>query len=158
VDPASSPAVESAVRSTTLVCAAIVVSVPIYVAVAWVLASTGSSASVGGELPGILFWVLAVVAVAQLLIAQVVWGVMVRSASRKPAAVERLAAYRTATVVAFALRESTALIGLVLTLLGGDQRWCLGLSALAVVAMLLSWPRRADMVRLAADPATLPIG
>jgi F0F1-type ATP synthase membrane subunit c/vacuolar-type H+-ATPase subunit K len=102
--------------------------------------------------------VLAAIAVAQLLIARVVWGAMVQSASRKATALERLAAYRTATVVAFALRESTALIGLVLTLLGGDLRWCLGLSTLAVVAMLAGWPRRADMVRLAADPDRLPIG
>jgi hypothetical protein len=45
----------------------------------------------------------------------------------------------------------------VITLLTGDLRWCLVLSAAAVLAMLLGWPRRADMVRLAGDPAAAPI-
>jgi hypothetical protein len=42
--------------------------------------------------------------------------------------------------------------------LTGDLRWCVGLAAAAVLAMLLGWPRRADMQRLAGDPAAAPIG
>jgi len=60
--------------------------------------------------------------------------------------------------VSFAMRESAAIIGLVISLLTGDLRWCLALSAAAVLAMLLGFPRRADMVRLAGDPAAAPIG
>ena len=52
----------------------------------------------------------------------------------------------------------TAIVGLVITMLTGDLRWCLALAAAALLAMLLGWPRRADMARLAGDPAAAPIG
>jgi hypothetical protein len=128
-----------------------------YAVVAWALAGSETTGAVGDALPEMLIWVLVVVAVAQLLIAPVVWRAMVRAASARPTPAERLAGYRRATIVAFALREGTALIGFVLNLLDGDLRWCLGLSALAMVAMLLDWPRRTDVIRLAAAPETAPI-
>ena len=77
---------------------------------------------------------------------------------RQADAAERVASYRTAAIASFALRESVAIIGLVITFLSGDLRWCLGLAAAAALAMLLGWPRRADMVRLAGDPSAAPIG
>ena len=46
------------------------------------------------------------------------------------------------TIIAFALREAAAIMGLVLSLLTGDIRWVAGFAAVAAVAMLMGWPRR----------------
>lgn len=158
MDPARSPDLEATVRTTNLISAAILLAIPMYVVVALTMAADRGPVSTESGLPGILPWVLTSVAVALLLIAQVVRRSLVRAAAGKPTPADRLAGYRTATVVAFALREGAALVGLVLTLLTGDIRWCLGLSALAVLAMLLGWPRSAEAARLAADPGPPSIG
>ena len=156
--PAPSLYVDAAVRITTVICAAILMSIPVYVLVAWVIVGQGIPGAVGVGLPQAAPWALGAVGVALLVAAQAVWGAMRRGAAAKPTPEERLASYRTAAIVSFALRESAAIVGLVITLLTGNLRWCLVLSAAAVLAMLLGWPRRADMVRLAGDPAAAPIG
>ena len=149
--------VDATVRVTTVICIAILASIPLYVAIAWIVVGQGAGRLAGG-LPPVLTWALAAAGIAVLAIAQVVWAAMKRGAAAKPTPAERLASYRSAAVVSFALRESAAVIGLAVTFLTGDVRWCLALSAAALLAMLLGWPRRADMVRLAGDPATAPIG
>jgi len=158
MDPTARRDVGNAIRTTNALCFAILTSIPIYAVVGWLVAGRTGFGSIGTALPGVAVWILAAIAVTDLALAQLVWLRMTRQAATKPTPAERLAAYRNAAVVAFALRESTAIIGLALTLLQGDPRWCLGLSALAALAMLLGWPRRADMARLAADPETRPIG
>lgn len=149
--------VNDAARVTTVICAAILLAVPVYVAVAWIVVGQGVGAS-GSALPPVLTWALAAVGAALLSVAQAVWAAMTRGAAARPTPAERLAAYRTAAIVSFAMRESAAIVGLAITLLTGDLRWCLGLGAAAVLAMLLGFPRRADMARLAGDPAAAPIG
>ena len=145
-------------RTTTILCAAILLSIPIYAVVAWAV-TVGGRSGIGSEgLPATVLWGLAAVGAAQLAVAQGVWTAMKRTAATKETAVERLDGYRNAAIVAFALREATAVFGLALTLLTGDLRWCLALSALALLAMAAGWPRRAEMERLAADPETRPIG
>jgi len=157
VNTASPSLVDASAQVTIVICFAILASIPFYVAVAWMVAGQYPGAS-GGGLPAVLFWVLAAVGIALLAAAQAVWAAMKRGAAARPTPAERLASYRTAAIVSFAMRESAAIIGLVISLLTGDLRWCLALSAAAVLAMLLGFPRSADMVRLAGDPAAAPIG
>lgn len=59
-----------------------------------------------------------------------------------------LAAYQTRVVVALALEESGALLGLVLCLLAGRPNWALGVWSLAAAAMALSRPVREDLERV----------
>jgi hypothetical protein len=157
VNTASPSLVDASVRVTIVICIAILASIPFYVAVAWMVAGQRADAS-GGGLPPVLVWVLGAFGIALLAAAQAVWAAMKRAAATRPTPAQRLASYRTAAIVSFAMRESAAIIGLVIALLTGDLRWCLALSAAAVLAMLLSFPRRADMVRLAGDTAAAPIG
>jgi len=157
VDTASPSLVDASARVTTVVCLAILASIPFYVAVAWMVAGERADAS-GGTLPPVLVWALAAVGIAMLAAAQAVWVAMKRGATARLTPAERLASYRTAAIVSFAMREAAAIVGLVTSLLTGDLRWCLALSAAAVIAMLLGFPRHADMVRLAGDPAAAPIG
>lgn len=157
MDTAPPLLVDATARVTTVICIAILASIPLYVAIAWIVVDQGAG-KLGGGLPPVLTGALAAAGIAVLAIAQAVWGAMKRGAAAKPTPAERLASYRSAAVVSFALRESAAVIGLAVTFLTGDVRWCLALSAAALLAMLLGWPRRADMVRLAGDPAAGPIG
>ena len=157
MDTAPPLLVDATVRVTTVICTAILASIPLYVAIAWIVVGQGAGRVAGG-LPPVLTWALAAAAIVVLVIAQTVWAAMKRGAAAKPTPAERLALYRSAAVVSFALRESAAVIGLAITFLTGDVRWCLALSAAALLAMLLGWPRRADMQRLAGDPAAAPIG
>jgi hypothetical protein len=53
----------------------------------------------------------------------------------------RFAAYRTATLVAFAMREATGLVGFVLALMTGNPWWSWGLGGAALIAMYLDRPR-----------------
>jgi F0F1-type ATP synthase membrane subunit c/vacuolar-type H+-ATPase subunit K len=149
--------IDQFLRTTTLICLAILAAVPIYCVVAY-LAMSQSPDGFVSDVPQALAWILAAIAVAQIPIAAAVSGSLKKSAGAKASATERLAGWRTATVVVFALRESTAVIGLVITFLTGDLRWCFGLGALAVIAMLTGWPRRSEVERMSADPATAPIG
>jgi hypothetical protein len=56
-----------------------------------------------------------------------------------------LAAHRTATVVALAVRESAAVAGFVLAVVTARPLWSYLFSALAVVAILIDWPRRGEL-------------
>lgn len=157
MNTASPSLVDASARVTIVVCIAILASIPCYVAVAWMVAGQRSGTLVGG-LPPVLVWALAAVGILLLAAAQAVWVAMKRGATARLTPAERLASYRTAAIVSFAMREAAAIVGLVISLLTGDLRWCLAFSAAAVLAMLLGFPRRADMVRLAGDPASAPIG
>jgi len=53
----------------------------------------------------------------------------------------RSAGYRARWVVSMALRETCGVLGAVLTLLGGDPSWALGLGGAAIVALLALRPR-----------------
>ena len=157
MDTAPPPLVDATARITSLICFAIMASIPFYVAIAWIVVGQSEGAAVAA-LPPVLTWALGAVGIVMLVVAQAVWGAMKRAATAKPTAFERITAYRIAAIVSFALRESVAIIGLVITMLTGDVRWCMTLAAAALLAMLLGWPRRADMQRLAGEPAAAPIG
>ena len=45
----------------------------------------------------------------------------------------------------------TLVYGLVLSLISGDLRWCFGFGAIALVSMMMGWPRRSTMDRLESE-------
>lgn len=145
------PSIDHSARTTTILAAAIAASVPIYMVVAWLVAPTVATASGNAELVPLLAGIFMVLSAGHLVLAQLLFASRVRAAEKLPTPVERLAAYRVAVIIAFALREAVAIYGLVLTLLGGDPRWCLGFGAVALVSMVLGWPRRTAMERLASE-------
>jgi hypothetical protein len=53
----------------------------------------------------------------------------------------RFAAYQTATLVGFAMRETAGLLGFVLALMTGNPWWSWGLGGAALIAMYLDRPR-----------------
>jgi len=136
-----------------LICGAFLVSVAVYVLVARLVMGKAPALA---PLPELLPWILAGVAVLALLSAQPLGALMARNAESQPTPEARQAGYRQAVVVAFAVRESAAIFGLVLTLLTGDLSWVLILAAAAVLAMVIGWPRRAQFDRLGRSDTEAP--
>lgn len=54
---------------------------------------------------------------------------------------EAMQRYTRSVIVASALREVAAVVGLVLTLLSGELVWVVVLSAAATISMIVHWPR-----------------
>jgi len=59
-----------------------------------------------------------------------------------------LSAYQARVILAAALQEAGALLGLVVCLLAGKPTWTLGVWGMAAAAMAFSRPRRDDLRRL----------
>jgi hypothetical protein len=144
-------------RTTSIVAAAIAATLPVYVAVAWLLTDRSDwTPTLSGPTIPVVTWAIAAIAIAELATAEVVFRVMAALAASRDTSTDRLTGYRSAIMVAFALREGAAIMGLVLTLLTGELMWCLALSAGALATMLAGWPKRSAMERLASEVA--PIG
>jgi hypothetical protein len=144
-------------RTTSIVAAAIAATLPVYVAVAWLLTDRSDwTPTLSGPTIPVVTWAIAAIAIAELATAEVVFRVMAALAASRDTSTDRLAGYRSAIIVAFALREGAAIMGLVLTLLTGELVWCVALSAGALATMLAGWPKRSAMERLASEVA--PIG
>lgn len=149
--------IDQAARTTTILAGAIAASVPIYMAVAWVVAPSVATASGNDDVVPLLAAIFAVLSAGHLVLAQLLFASRARAAEKLPTPEERLASYRVAVIIAFAIREAVALYGLVLTLLSGDPRWCLGFGVVALVSMALGWPRRSEMERLASEVPSIGV-
>lgn len=100
--------------------------------------------------------VVASIAVLQLLVIVAGWLLsgVIRNAAPAPStagavnqaarddAEEAMQRYTRSVVVAAALREVAAVVGLVLTLLTGEIAWVAALSGAALLSMVVHWPRR----------------
>ena len=126
--------IAQSIRTTQIIAGAIMATVPIYVVVAVTVGATTVPPDAGR---------LHSMAVAFL-------------ARREPTPLRRLAAYRVAVIIAFALRETVAIYGLALSLSTGDPNWVIGFGIVALVTMAIGWPRRSHMLELATD--VQPIG
>jgi hypothetical protein len=143
-------------RVTQIITFALAMSVVIYIVVAWFVVPSMASAGGDTQLLQVLALALAVVSAGHLVGAQVVHQVLLAKARSRGTPQERLGRYRTAIIIAFALREGVALYGLVLSLLSGDPKWATGFGAVALFSMVIGWPRRSVMEELAAE--VQPIG
>lgn len=146
------------IRLLNGVCIAIFLSVPVYVVIA-VLLTEGEAGTFPSEaLPAALVPVLIVVAALLLLAAPAIGNAIKRperdmTGGAAGTASQRLERFRTGHIVAFALRETAAILGLVLTLVTSNLDWVLILGAATMVAMLLGWPRAAAARRLVKSDA-----
>jgi len=138
-----------------IICGAYLFSLAIYVVVARIVAGQGLGLE---PLPELLPWILVGVAAMTLVAAQPLSAVMIANAAKQPTAEARQGGYRSAVIVAFAVREVAGIFGLVLTILTGDFRWVLVLAAAAALAMLIGWPKRSEFDRMATPDSVRPIG
>ena len=147
---------DQSARINNLIAVALAASVVVYMVVAWVVAPTMATPGGDAEHIRVMAAILAVVSLGNLVAAQMLFAIRVRAAAKLPKPEQRLDAYRIAFILSFALREAVAIFGLVFSFLSGDARWCLGFGTVALVSMLLGWPKRSAMLRLGSDVP--PIG
>jgi hypothetical protein len=150
--------VGEAVRFLNVVCAGMVISVGVFVMVAWFVASgLDSMGPLGPPLPqGVVYFGVAV-GLALLVAAPIAHRKMLERAAQTVRAHERtdttLESFRLATLLSFILREGAAIVGLMLTLLTSQPMWCYLLAAAAIVAMITGWPREEHLRALMAGDA-----
>lgn len=121
----------------------------LYVGIAWLLIEQLEFAGVL-ELP---FAVAAAIAVAQLPV--ILAGYLIARAIRNPRPAtsaaprdgagdveEAMQRYARSVVVGSVLREVASVVGLMLSLFTGELLWVVALAAVALVSMLVHWPRR----------------
>jgi len=156
MDPDTSRLVDAKMRLLTLLCAALALSLAVYVVVA-VIVVGAAGGPVAEGIPPSTAWILAAVALASLAAAETVSrAIRARAASSGSTAAARLEAYQQATIVGFAMRESAAVMGLVATFLTGQVGWCVVLAAASGLAMAVAWPRRDRIASFAAGgPAAI---
>jgi hypothetical protein len=142
--------IEQSLRVTNIICAAVLSSLFVYAGVAWFVSGQGNVPPVAVEPTlGVLTWALLGVGVSMLLVAEVAFRVLSQGARHKKEVSQRFAQHRIATIAAFALRESTAIIGLVAFFVTGKVTLCYSLCGLAALAMIAGWPRRSQLEELA---------
>ena len=143
-------------RRTRFITGALAFSVVVYVVVAWIVAPVMTSDAADARRDQLLAIVFAVLSAGQLVAARIIHEMLLGRARHRATPRERLGEYRSAVIVAFALREGVALYGLVLSFLSGEPRWAIGFGAVALFSMAAGWPRRSVMEELAAEVP--PIG
>ena len=152
----TTPSADQSARTIQIIAVALAASVLVYMAVAWFVVPTMATSSDDLEYVLLMAGILAVLSLGHLLAAQILFASRARAAAKLSTSEQRLATYRVAVILAFALREAVAIYGLVLSFLSGDVRWCFGFGAIALVSMLMGWPKRSAMDRLASEVP--PIG
>ena len=128
-----------------VICGALAASVVMYVGVAWVVVRQGALGEVSGAMPAALPGAMLVAAALLLVAAGRVQRAMLARAAKPDGTGGSgvpMQAIQSAYIVGFALREAVAICGLVLTLISGDLKWAVVLSAVAVLAMVAGWPTR----------------
>ncbi len=134
-----SKAVTAHFRLLNLLCLAILGGVVIFAGVVWFLLSTGTYTPPEG-IPAYLGSLLNLVALVALLKAHFLPRFF-RPPPRGAPEEGFLAWHRLVTLIAFALREGGAFAALVGALLTGRPAGGMAVAGLAIVAMVLAWPR-----------------
>ncbi len=126
-----------------MICFAFASSLLIYAGLAWALVELLGFQALAAIDPTITT-VIAVVALATLPAAEMLTRVLRAKAAaigQDSGAEVALQSYSQGVIVGFAMREACGVIGLVLSLLTGSWLWAVTLSAVALIAMLVAWPR-----------------
>jgi hypothetical protein len=136
-----SEAVREHLRKLGMICFAILTGVVIFGGVVWYLLDSGAFSPLEGLPPyfATLFNLVAMVAILKA-------HFLPRFFQRPPLAPEApeeawLAWHNKTTIVGFALREGAAFIALVGVLLTGRQTGGFAMAGLAVLSMIMAWPR-----------------
>ena len=127
--------VESRLLVLRILCGAFVVSLGFYGLAVTALARGQAPV----EVPDVLVVVLGASGALSLVLAAILGKTLRERPGADP---ER--AFFVGTLVAFALRESCAVLGLVLAFLARQPLWYAAFAAPAAIAMLMGWPRSHD--------------
>ncbi len=127
----------------TILCLAIMSGVVIFVVVAGYLHYAGMLKPTLAEVPFVretmvVTGILMVLSVPRL-------GKIMAPGTSDRSVEAVLGKHRTSVIVTFALSEGVAFLVLVLGLLSGDMTLGLGIAALAVLAMVIRWPKRTHL-------------
>jgi hypothetical protein len=137
--------IEQRLRTMGIICAALVGSVFIYAAIAWLLLAQGEigPADGGGSQLPVLPYVLAALGFCALVAAPRISSLVLGSGGTNDENPEQtLQRYQTSVIAGFAVRESAAIFGLVATFLTGNMVWVAGLAIAASLTMVAAWPRK----------------
>lgn len=139
-----SDAVQRHLRQLTIICFAILSGVILFSAVVWYLLNNGSLPPEDLDLPpwmGTLFNVVALVALGKAYLLPRLLPAPGPGASDQ----EVLGWHKRTTVLGFALREGGAFVALVGAMLTGRLAGTAAVVGLAVLTMVLAWPRQEQL-------------
>ncbi len=135
--------IDRQVKTLQVICIAFASSLLVYAGLAWTLVEVlGFEAVV--ELDSTVTTALAFVALATLPAAEMLTRMLrtkAAAAGQAAGAEVALQSYAQGVIVGFAMREACGVIGLVMSLLTGSWIWAVTLSAVALIAMIVAWPR-----------------
>ena len=137
--PNPSEAVEHHLKRMGIICFAILSGVVIFAGVVWYLTTNGVAPLMEGP-PSYLANLFNLVALVALVKAHFLPRLFPAPPSDAPEGT-RLAWHSRNTLLGFALREGGALIALVGVLLTGQQTGGFAITGLAIVTMVIAWPR-----------------
>jgi hypothetical protein len=156
VDSPTKTSTDQSIRLTNIIAVVLAASVVVYMLIAWLVAPITASPESANTDIAVMAGAVAVLSFGHLVVAHFLFARGVRSAEKRRRPVERLSGYRVAIIISFAVRESVAIYGLILSLLSGDPMWCLAFGVVTLISMGIGWPARSVMNRLAAE--VQPIG
>jgi hypothetical protein len=139
-----SEATKGHLTQLSIICFAILTGVVIFAGVVWYLLKTGSMPPQDMELPSWTGTLLNVAALVALIKAQLLPRLLGRPTRDAPEEAH-LAWHKRTVIVGFALREAAALLALVGVMLSGQMVGASVMVGLAVLSMVLAWPREAQL-------------
>jgi F0F1-type ATP synthase membrane subunit c/vacuolar-type H+-ATPase subunit K len=139
-------------RSVARICAALAGSVALFAVLSWFLTREAGGHPVPGLPPSVPLG-LALLAAVLILLSSRLRSSILRRAFPRSAALEVnpdavLAAYGRAALASFAILETAALLGLVISLTSGSAYYGIVLCSASAFGMLTRWPRAAEVDRL----------
>jgi hypothetical protein len=133
--------VQGHLRKLSIICFAILMGVVTFGAVVWYLLASGRFSPLEG-LPPYFATLFNLVALVVILKAYLLPRFFQRPPQDPDASEEAwLAWHNTTTILGFALREGAAFIALIGVLLTGQQTGGFAIAGLALLSMVLAWPR-----------------
>lgn len=139
-------------RALRGICLALAASVVVYAGLSWLLIEVAGIETAPG-LPQAVPLTLTGLAMILILLSSRLRGTLMRRALPRTTglAVSEeavVAAYRQATLVAFALLEGAGALGLVVALLSAEPFYGLALCGAALLAMATRWPNEGELDRI----------
>lgn len=143
--------IDEETRFLNVVALGMVISVMAFIGLAWFLLDRPDTLPLAAELPTPIAWAGGLLAGGLLLAAPLIHRRLLQRVEG-PGPGGELAplveGHRFATLLVFMLRETAAIIGLMIALISGQAAWAYGLGGLTLVAMFVGWPRREELERL----------
>jgi hypothetical protein len=143
-DMTQDEAISTHLRQLQIICVAIMSGVVIFSGVVWYLLASGAvSPSLAGTVP-YLGTLLNLMGLSLLVIAHY-FPVLMKAPGRDASQEDFVAWHRVSTVIAYAIREGAAIMALVGVLLTGRTGMGSAVVGLAIVAMILAWPKTSQL-------------